>query len=583
MKRLPPTSLFLVIILFITFGSVAVNGQARKRPRGKATRRTAAATESAANLTDRLIRLTDNIDPEIRLSLRLRAADALQNTYPDLAHKLVDLSIRQISKSSNVALEQSSFDTLARLAPSDTVMVLPHLSPGSDQSFLQRLAWERQTETALILYRGIVSRGELALPSAKDVIHLLMTRKPDEAVKLFQEIAAKFPFDSASSVEVWNLLQVAWEVKSVAPALVADICERVIKLATPADYGKTDLQMVVETLKLDSATIETKDTRETLLVESGSALYRLAPERFEKVKSVFGERDLTKPLSVVSWSFPPARVGRPAAVSPAGSQPNKLQLAINDNIKLIQKMPAGADRSRLISDTAKQIQSLPFNINKTSLSYQLSSSCLGFDLERPEVDALSDMLADVLPQELRQNNGPPDFIVARIITLARLSKYESGVVPKQLPGVQAAIELLNLRDKVNQQAGFVLTGLDGKQYSLTSLHGKVVLLNFWATWCGPCRAELPTFEKLSREFEKQGLVVLAVSDEDRQKVERFIRQEGYTFTVLLDPRRELNSAFDIVGVPQSFIFDREGKIVAQITSVRTEQQFRELLKRAGLE
>src|ERR1051326_4930362 len=80
MKRLPPTGLFLVIILFITFGSVAVNGQARKRPRGKATRRTAAATESAANLTDRLIRLTDIIYPEIRLSLRLRTEEALQNT-----------------------------------------------------------------------------------------------------------------------------------------------------------------------------------------------------------------------------------------------------------------------------------------------------------------------------------------------------------------------------------------------------------------------------------------------------------------------------------------------------------------------
>ena len=541
------------------------------------------ATDSASILTARLIQLTDNIDSAVRLSLRLRAADALQNSYPDLAHKLVNLSIKQISKSSNVVLEQSSYTTLARLAPTDTVTVLPHLSVGSDQTFLQVLAWEHQTDTALALYQSMFSRGELALIAAKNVVHLLMTQKPEEAVRLFQQIIAKFPFDSASSVDVWNLLQIAWEVKSVSPGPVVDLCDRVIKLATPPDYGKKDYQMVIETLKLGSTTIETKDTRETLLVESGSVLYQLSPERFEKVKTVFGDRDLTKPFSVVNWSFPFNQVNQPATVSAQASQTNQQYLTLNDKIKLIQKTPAGPDRSTLIVDTAKSIQALPFDIKKTSLSYQLSTFCLGSNLEKPEVDALSAMLAEVLPQELKQKNGVPDFIIARIIEFARLVKYESGVAPKQLPEVHAAIALLNLRDKVNQQAGFVLTGLDGKEYSLASLHGKVVLVNFWATWCAPCRAEFPTLEKLSHEFEKEGLVVLAVSDEDRQKVEEFIKQEGYTFAVLLDPKREVNSAFDVVGVPQSFIFDREGKIVAQISYMRTEEQFRELLKRAGLQ
>ena len=71
-----------------------------------------------------------------------------------------------------------------------------------------------------------------------------------------------------------------------------------------------------------------------------------------------------------------------------------------------------------------------------------------------------------------------------------------------------------------------LTGLDGKTYSLAALRGKVVLLNFWATWCPPCRKEMPDMEKLSRAYADKGL---AVSDEPRETVEPFIAKQQYTF------------------------------------------------------
>jgi thiol-disulfide isomerase/thioredoxin len=125
--------------------------------------------------------------------------------------------------------------------------------------------------------------------------------------------------------------------------------------------------------------------------------------------------------------------------------------------------------------------------------------------------------------------------------------------------------------------------MDGKQYSLDQLRGKVVLLNFWATWCPPCRKEMPDMEALYKRFQDKGLIVLAVSDENRETVAGYLAKAHYTFPVLLDPGREVNKAYGIEGIPKSFIFDAKGNLVSLAIDMRTERQFLELLKEAGLQ
>jgi peroxiredoxin len=88
---------------------------------------------------------------------------------------------------------------------------------------------------------------------------------------------------------------------------------------------------------------------------------------------------------------------------------------------------------------------------------------------------------------------------------------------------------------------------------------------------------------LYRRFQKKGLVVLAVSDEERETVVGFLAKQNYTFPILLDPGRKVNDAFGVEGIPKSFIFDAEGKLVAQAIDMRTERQFLDLLKEAGIE
>jgi peroxiredoxin len=142
---------------------------------------------------------------------------------------------------------------------------------------------------------------------------------------------------------------------------------------------------------------------------------------------------------------------------------------------------------------------------------------------------------------------------------------------------------LEADDHKRQQADFTLTDLEGKPWSLKSLQGKVVLVNFWATWCPPCRKEMPDLESLNKQFQKQGLVILAISDEDASKVKTFIAEQGISYAVLLDPGRKVNTLFHVMGIPKTFIYDRSGKLAAESIDMRTPKQLLGLLAQAGLE
>lgn len=112
---------------------------------------------------------------------------------------------------------------------------------------------------------------------------------------------------------------------------------------------------------------------------------------------------------------------------------------------------------------------------------------------------------------------------------------------------------------------FDLPLLAGGTASLSAQQGKVVILNFWATWCPPCREEMPSMETFYRRFKDQGLEIFAVDGgEDTATVQRFIRQNGYTFPILLDRNNRVNSNYGITAIPSSFILDRSGNIVAMV-------------------
>jgi peroxiredoxin len=108
---------------------------------------------------------------------------------------------------------------------------------------------------------------------------------------------------------------------------------------------------------------------------------------------------------------------------------------------------------------------------------------------------------------------------------------------------------------------FQLADLAGKQQSLSQYRGKVVLVNFWATWCKPCTTEMPAMQATYEKLREKGFVVLAVNElEDEQKVREHIQQHGHTFPVLLDRNNQVANQFGVFGLPVSVFIDEKGVV-----------------------
>jgi len=104
---------------------------------------------------------------------------------------------------------------------------------------------------------------------------------------------------------------------------------------------------------------------------------------------------------------------------------------------------------------------------------------------------------------------------------------------------------------------------DGRDVSLASLRDKVVLLNFWATWCLECRPEMLTFERLHREFSAQGLAIIGINArEEAASIRAYAKELGLTFPLILDPAGKINSTYGVIGLPTTFLLARDGRAVA---------------------
>jgi cytochrome c biogenesis protein CcmG/thiol:disulfide interchange protein DsbE len=118
----------------------------------------------------------------------------------------------------------------------------------------------------------------------------------------------------------------------------------------------------------------------------------------------------------------------------------------------------------------------------------------------------------------------------------------------------------------SEAPGFRLPSLAGGEVDLASQRGKVVVLNFWATWCPPCVAEMPSLERLHRALSPEGLSVVTVStDEDEAALRRFVAERSLTLPVLKDPGGRLAAGqYRTTGYPETFVLDRNGRVLQHV-------------------
>ncbi|HVN06222.1 MAG TPA: redoxin domain-containing protein, partial [Bryobacteraceae bacterium] len=268
-----------------------------------------------------------------------------------------------------------------------------------------------------------------------------------------------------------------------------------------------------------------------------------------------------------------------------GAQQHKIEWSdrekpLVEQMRKLRSMPDD-ERARVTRQLALEIRALPAGPHKEMLADGLSNLVTEGDPGAETLQEVATTLSEVLrAQPVPADKGQPAM---PYVTLAQLVRYEHVHVICDDPQFAAAMAKLEAADKIRQEANFTLSDLAGKQWTLRDLRGKVVLVNFWATWCPPCRKEMPDLDALYHEFGPQGLVILAISDEEAGKVQPFIAEHHISYPILLDPGRKVNELFQVEGIPKSFVYGRDGRLVAEAIDMRTRRQFLAMLAQAGLQ
>jgi thiol-disulfide isomerase/thioredoxin len=179
------------------------------------------------------------------------------------------------------------------------------------------------------------------------------------------------------------------------------------------------------------------------------------------------------------------------------------------------------------------------------------------------------------------------MLVMRFIRSLLLLVFVLGSVQASPAFASSGDDVLVPKETRKSAPKLSLPDLEGPKRQLSQLKGKVVVVNFWATWCGPCKAEMPEFTKVHAEYRDRGVEFVGAANEarsERNKVQEFVRQHQIQFPIWLEMSADHMEAFGLGdGLPGTVIVDQQGRVAARIKGVTHATQLRELIDRLLLE
>jgi thiol-disulfide isomerase/thioredoxin len=192
-----------------------------------------------------------------------------------------------------------------------------------------------------------------------------------------------------------------------------------------------------------------------------------------------------------------------------------------------------------------------------------------------DLNAAASQVPTPTPEAPRPNRNPLALVVVAVVVTGML--YFGYHMARQAPAGQGTSAT-----KLSVAPDFTLDSLDGKSMRLSDLRGKAVLLNFWATWCGPCKVEMPWFVELQSEYGPQGLQIVGVAMDDsgKDEIAKFAKDMGVNYPVLLGKEAVGDEYGGVPALPESFFIGRDGKIVDKIIGLRGRAEIEDSIKKA---
>jgi thiol-disulfide isomerase/thioredoxin len=160
------------------------------------------------------------------------------------------------------------------------------------------------------------------------------------------------------------------------------------------------------------------------------------------------------------------------------------------------------------------------------------------------------------------------------VLLALSALFGLAILPRLAPGGRGMVG----KPAPNVVLPVAANGDPGARMQLSDLKGQPVILDFWATWCGPCAVQAPILDRIARRYQKKGLVVLGVNVDDPPDVaQHYARQKGLSYPIVLDTGKDASVRYDVDKLPTLVVIDKEGNVAAYLTALVDEAQLDEIV------
>jgi len=258
---------------------------------------------------------------------------------------------------------------------------------------------------------------------------------------------------------------------------------------------------------------------------------------------------------------------------------------------LPKDLNVGADVStEIISVNGQDVSCTIFKVADTPVDPEAMAQGIPHEGEKTYwFDAKSGLMIKSI-EVFSGKNGESTIQQTKVLTIESFTLNESVADDVFAITPDTGVKVVNSFDRLTNPDSMVgetapevtFTDMEGNSVALSSFKGKVVFVDFWATWCAPCRMEMPHIEALYKEYgSRDDIVFLAASSEEKSTIETFVAKEGYTFKILMVKAEDAHGKFKATSIPAGFVIDKDGVIRAHMVGAQNEVQLRTALAKGG--